>query len=157
MAASYPLPVFIRKNLGSITEEWRDFAETIAEKGTSDLVLRDHIHPILFFIADDIETRQTARQQRDKSQGKKDIHKISPGAIHAELRQDLGFDMAEMVSEYRALRATVTKLWTKTRLVLTDADVLDLIRFNEAIDQLIAHSIKAFIKKYMDRPNPKNL
>lgn len=142
------LPSFIRKHLEPITEEWRDFAETLALPGTSDLVLRDHIHQILFFIADDIETNQTSKQQLDKSQGKNDARKKSPGAIHAKLRYEIGFTMVEMVSEYRALRATIIKLWTKSRIVLTDADVLDLIRCNEAIDQLLAQSIHRFMENY---------
>lgn len=144
---SYPLPNFIRKHLDPITEEWRDFAETIAIKGTSDLVLRDHIHQILFFIADDIETAQTARQQVLKSHGKSD-ERDSPGAIHAVLRHDIGFSMVEMVLEYRALRASIIKLWIKTRPVLTDNDVIDMIRFNEAIDQLLAQSVASLIEKY---------
>lgn len=148
MLISEPLPVFIRKNLDPITEEWRAFAETLAVKGTSDLVLRNHIHHILFSIADDIETSQTVRQQISKSHGKSDNLKPSPGAIHATLRHKIGFNMVEMVSEYRALRATITKLWTKTRIVLTDADVLDLIRFNEAIDQLLAQSVARFMENY---------
>lgn len=147
MTPSLPLARFIRKNLGPITEEWWSFAKTIAVAGTSDLVLRNHIHPILFFIADDIESSQTEKQQIRKSQGKSDKNPDSPGAIHATLRYDIGFNMVEMVSEYRALRATVVKLWTKSRIVLTDADVLDLIRFNEAIDQLLAQSVASFMEK----------
>jgi hypothetical protein len=152
MSQSLPLPAFIRKNLDPITEEWRSFAETLAVKGTSDLILRDHIHPILFYIADDIETAQTSELQVRKSHGKSDEHKDSPGAIHAALRHGIGFNMVEMVSEYRALRATVIKLWTKTRIVLTDSDVLDLIRFSEAIDQLLAQSVGCFIDKYQLKP-----
>ena len=152
MSESLPLPAFIRKTLDPITEEWRDFAETLAVDGTSDLVLRDHIHAILFYIADDIEIAQTAKQQVKKSHGKSDKHKDSPGAIHAALRHGIGFNMVEMVSEYRALRATVIKLWTKTRIVLTDSDVLDLIRFNEAIDQLLTQSVACFIENYQLKP-----
>ena len=148
MPGNLPLPAFLRKNLEPITEEWRGFAETLAPKGTSDLVLRNHIHQILFYIADDIETSQTARQQISKSQGARDNEKESPGASHASLRHRAGFNLVQMISEYRALRATVIKLWTKKRIVLTDSDVLDLIRFNEAIDQLLAQSVSCFIENY---------
>ena len=147
MTKNQTLPIFIRKNLSDITEEWREFAATIAHEDVTDLQLRDHIHQILFFIADDIETSQSSYQQIRKSHGKSDDKKPSPGAIHGSLRYDIGFNMVEMVSEYRALRATVTKLWTKSRIVLTDSDVLDLIRFNEAIDQLLAQSIERFTER----------
>lgn len=140
------LPHFIRKNLESITEEWKDFAETLATRGTTDLVLRNSIHQLLFYIADDIESPQTAKQQFSKSHGKRDVVKASPGAVHGSGRFDIGFDIVEMVAEYRALRATIIKLWKASRLVLTDADIVDLIRFNESIDQLLAQSIAAFVK-----------
>lgn len=145
--ANLTLPHFIRKNLEPITEEWKDFAKTLAVKGTSDVVLRNHIHYLLFYIADDIESPQTSKQQLSKSQGKRDGLKESPGGMHAIYRLDTGFDLIAMVAEYRALRATITKLWTASRLVLTDADIMDLIRFNEAIDQLLAQSIDSFVKE----------
>ena len=56
--------------------------------------------------------------------------------------------MVKMVSEYRTLRATIIRLWKKTRIVLTDPDILDLIRFNEAIDQLLAQSVACFMENY---------
>jgi hypothetical protein len=60
--------------------------------------------------------------------------------------------MVQMVSEYRALRATVIRQWTKVRTVLSDSDVLELIRFNEAIDQLIAQSVASFMESYQLKP-----
>jgi hypothetical protein len=139
--------IFIRKNLGPITEEWKDFAANVAAKGTDDLILRNHVHYLLFYIADDIESPQTKRQQASKSLGKMDKLKESPGAEHGIARFDHGFDLVAMISEYRALRATIIKLWTASRLVLTDADIRDLIRFNEAIDQLLAQSVASFAKE----------
>src|SRR5579872_4240047 len=102
MTDNLTLSAFIRQNLEPITEEWRTFAATLAAKGISDLALRNHIHRILFYIADDIEASETAREQMRKSQGKSDDRKDSPGASHAILRHDIGFNMVEMVSEYRA-------------------------------------------------------
>jgi phosphopantetheinyl transferase (holo-ACP synthase) len=49
-----------------------------------------------------------------------------------------------MVSEYRALRASVIRLWTRANGSLTGADLEDLMRFNEAIDQSTAESINRF-------------
>jgi hypothetical protein len=142
------LPAFIRKNLATITEEWQQFAETLATPGTSDLLIRNSIHQILFFIADDIETSQSAAQQTAKSQGQNDKRKDNPGVLHATERYDIGFNMVEMVSEYRALRATVIKLWTKAKPVMIYSDMVELIRFTEAIDQLLAESVICFMKNY---------
>ena len=49
-----------------------------------------------------------------------------------------------MVSEYRALRASVIRLWSADSGTLTGADLKDLTRFNEAIDQALAESVSRF-------------
>jgi hypothetical protein len=51
-----------------------------------------------------------------------------------------------MVSEYRALRASVTRLWIDTAGDLTRQDLDDLVRFNEAIDQALAESTARFTR-----------
>lgn len=62
---------------------------------------------------------------------------------HATLRAKGGFDINQMVSEYRALRAAVLRLWMDAcRPNAPDLD--DLIRFNEAIDQAITESVRFF-------------
>ena len=48
----------------------------------------------------------------------------------------------QMVSEYRALRASVIRLWTRST---PGPDSLDeLTRFNEGIDQALTESIKSY-------------
>jgi len=49
-----------------------------------------------------------------------------------------------MVSEFRALRASVIRLWTRHRSEVAPTDLEDLTRFNEAIDQAIAESITRY-------------
>jgi signal transduction histidine kinase len=49
-----------------------------------------------------------------------------------------------MVGEYRALRASVIRLWTKEQGAATQTDLEDLTRFNEAIDQSLAESVTRF-------------
>lgn len=58
--------------------------------------------------------------------------------------------MDQMVSEFRALRASVTKLWCAQLVEPTDQDISDLIRFNEAIDQALTESISYYSRK-LDR------
>ena len=48
-----------------------------------------------------------------------------------------------MASEYRALRASVLRLWTES-CQPDDINLEDVIRFNEAIDQALAESIEFF-------------
>ena len=45
-----------------------------------------------------------------------------------------GFNINEMISDYRALRASVTKLFREATRI-KQSDINDLIRFNEGIDQ----------------------
>jgi signal transduction histidine kinase len=145
------LAEFIRHNRQPIIKEWESFAKTLASaENMTQMQLRDHIEPILTFIARDIESAQSPTQQISKSHGERDnseARKDSAPAAHGNLRHDDGFDIVQMVSEYRALRGSVVKLWTKTKEGLNDVDVVDLIRFNEAIDQALAESVVKFMKK----------
>lgn len=146
MNQSLRISQFLRQNLGPITEEWKSFARNMTVNPLSDFALRNHIHEILFFIADDVESVQSKQEQILKSQGKGPVIKDSTGIIHAKLRFQDGFDIAQMVAEFRALRASITSLWTQSRIVLTNADIIDLIRFNESIDQLLTESIEYYVK-----------
>jgi signal transduction histidine kinase len=49
-----------------------------------------------------------------------------------------------MVSEFRALRASVLRLWSEAQNEFDRASVDDVTRFNEAIDQLLAESITRY-------------
>jgi signal transduction histidine kinase len=49
-----------------------------------------------------------------------------------------------MVSEYRALRASVIRLWTRASGTLTGGDLEDMMRFNETIDQALAESLERY-------------
>ena len=68
---------------------------------------------------------------------------------HAVLRAVSGFDINQLVAEYRALRATVLRLWIDT-MSLEALDMEDVIRFNEAIDQAVAESVGHF-HAYVER------
>jgi signal transduction histidine kinase len=144
------LAAFIRENSGNIIAEWESFARTLvpAAEGMTPLSLRDHISYILAFIADDIESSQTDAERLRKSRGEKPKGAMdSVAETHAALRQAGGFNLDQMVSEYRALRASVTKLWGTRTLEPVAADVADLIRFNEAVDQELTESISYYSKK----------
>lgn len=142
---------FVRRNVAQIVHEWIGFAETRipASEGMTVLALRDHVEEILSFIADDIESSQTRSEQVQKSQGdgpKEGGAHRSAAEVHADLRLNDGFDLDQMVSEYRALRACVVKLWSARTQDVSRSDFDDLIRFNEAIDQAIAESLSHYTK-----------
>ena len=75
-----------------------------------------------------------------------DQDRESAAETHADHRRMSGFAIEAMITEYRALRASVLRLWDKSgHHSGTAADQMDeLTRFNEAIDQAIAESVARF-------------
>lgn len=142
---------FIRHNHAAIVKEWTEFARTRrpASDGMSKLALQDHVVDILKFVAADLESPQTRTEQVDKSHGLAQgdgPFRQSAAEIHAALRLADGFDIDQMVSEYRALRASVVKQWVAQHEILASTDVEDLTRFNEAIDQAVTESVAHYTK-----------
>ena len=142
------LAAFIRSDESAIVAAWEEFAQTYlpAAAHMDRVALRDHIVGLLRFIADDLETPQTERERSEKAkgQGPKDGGGGDSAAeTHADLRFTGGFDTVEMVSEFRALRASVTKLW-RAAWDEPEAIIPDLLRFNEAIDQVMTESLSRY-------------
>ncbi|MEX2178482.1 MAG: sensor histidine kinase [Gemmatimonadaceae bacterium] len=143
------LPQFIRENAEAILVEWDAFALTLPMAATMDMAaLRDHAREMLGVIARDLETVQTPGEQVDKAEGKADAGESGPPSTaaqeHGAARAGSGFTVAQMLSELRALRASVIRLWTRQHAQFTATDVEDITRFNEAIDQAIAESVTQF-------------
>ncbi len=106
---------FILSNVEPILAEWETFARSIgAGEHLDQLALRDHAGQILKATARDMKSPQTAAERVKKSKGL-DHHENDAldGASksHAVDRLGLGFDLLEVMSEYRALRASVLRLW----------------------------------------------
>jgi len=147
---SIGLANFIEENIKSIVNEWESFAQTLTPESNdmTPRALRNHIHQILTFIVNDIKSSQTKTEQIEKSHGEKEKAPAPSAAeTHAALRLAAGFDIDQMVSEYRALRASVVKLWSRANTKMTNADVIDLTRFHESIDQELAESVSHYTKK----------
>jgi signal transduction histidine kinase len=150
VAGSVRLADFIRTNLDPIIHEWIEFAKTRtpASDSMTHLALQDHIVELLTFIADDLESDQTNKEQVQKSHGlgAKGEFTRSAAEIHASLRLSDGFNIDQMVSEYRALRASVVKQWMVAHPALSTTDLDDMTRFNEAVDQAMAESVAEYTK-----------
>jgi signal transduction histidine kinase len=139
---------FITRNIETILEQWEAFAATRlpAAEHMKPLELRDHAKEILQAIAIDLSTLQTREQQAAKSKGLAPRMFLAPetaAQTHAIMRAKSGFDVQQLASEYRALRASVLRLWTDTYQFEASA-LDDVMRFNEAIDQALAESISSF-------------
>ena len=140
------LSEFINQQREPIMVEWETFARRLgATTENMDIAaLRDHASEMLTAIAADLETPQTELEQRRKSTGEAPDEAggaATPAQQHGADRADRGFSIEEMVSEYRALRASVIRLWMSTCETLGETDVRDMVRFNEAIDQALAESV----------------
>jgi len=140
---------FILATREPILAEWEAFARTCAPaSGSMDIAaLRDHADAMLAVIAADLATPQGRLAQSEKSKGRapaEDPTVPTAAEEHGAGRAESGFTVEQMVAEYRALRASVIRLWTKAQGVLAADDVEDLTRFNEAIDQSLAESVSRF-------------
>jgi signal transduction histidine kinase len=140
---------FITENMEDIVTEWQAFATTMepAASTMSALALRDHAKPILLAIAKDLESSQTALAQSVKSRGLAPpiSARETAAATHGALRHLSGFDLNQLGAEYRALRASVIRLWTLKHQSHMDSAVFeDMIRFNEAVDQAVAESTSRY-------------
>ena len=151
------LAEFIGENGEAILAEWEAFARTCTPAaGAMDIVaLRDHASEMLTVIATDLETPQDGRAQSEKSKGKGKPpagDALAPTAAeeHGAGRAESGFTIEQMVSEYRALRASVIRLWTRSRGELAPGDLEDLTRFNEAVDQSLAESVTRYTQELDD-------
>jgi signal transduction histidine kinase len=142
------LAEFIRHNVEAILADWEAFAATLlpAAAGLTSLALRDHAQQILEAVAKDLTTPQSREEESEKSKGR--APKVEGAAetaaqTHAVLRARGGFDINQLVAEYRALRASVLRLWIDASPLDQTASE-DIVRFNEAIDQAVAESVGHF-------------
>lgn len=138
------LSTFIRKNLEPILHEWEQFAQqVVGGRRMSSSDLRDHAAGMLMTSANEIEYPQTLREQIRKGRGR-----AAPGPLeseaerHGAARVAIGLTVSQAVSEFRALRASVLRLWSYANGKHPPND--QTIRFNEAVDQALAESLQRY-------------
>ena len=140
-AAAPQLSAFIDQNMEEIVVEWEAFARTLlpAAATMSSLALRDHAKEILTAIAREIESAGgSAQPYAQKAAGQ------TAAAAHGALRHMSGFNLPQLGSEYRALRASVIKLWRAHLSKEHHGALDDLARFNASVDQALAESIASY-------------
>jgi len=143
------LSEFILTNRERILEAWEAHARSCKPASrTMDIEeLRDHAGQMLSVIAADLDTPQNREEEEEKSKGE-GAGDRSAGSTAAEKhgadRAESGFTVKQMVSEFRSLRATVIRLWRDAKGDITPADLEDVARFNEAVDQSLAESVDRF-------------
>ena len=140
---------FITLESAKIMDEFEAFAvQQLPAAADMDVAaLRDHASQVLAAIALDMRQPQTNRQQREKSLGhapRLDGAEPTAAELHGELRASAGFNVNQTAAEYRALRASVIRLWMESGPTLGREEVIQLTRFNEAMDEALAESILHF-------------
>lgn len=143
------LPDLIKREVDNIVGEWEHFARTSIEPAEhlSPEELRDHARLLLLAVAADLQTAQGAADRHDKSRG--DLPDNSPQITrtaheHALHRFQQRFTLDQMLSEVRALRASVLRRWVEQDGASEQGAVDQLIRFGEAMDQALTESVAFF-------------
>jgi signal transduction histidine kinase/CheY-like chemotaxis protein len=143
------LATFILEQTETILQEWDKFARTVEPVASNMTVkeLRNHAAEMLRCVANDLSTMQSRQEGIDKSYGNEPrTLQTEAGELHGLARLDSNFTIEQLASEYRALRASVLRLWGEAISTPSSTDIGDIARFNEAIDQLLAASIFSFAK-----------
>lgn len=139
---------FIQTHMEAILAEWDAFARASEPDGgdMTDEALRDHARAMLRDVAREMDTAQSEQQRQRKSEGHEPpvSTKESAASLHGRERHSNDFTLATLSAEFRALRATVLRLW-QPYMEHADAAALEqVIRFNEGIDKALAESISAW-------------
>lgn len=148
------LPEFIVLNIEPIMAEWEAFARSLLPGATMTIVdLRDDAEEILRSTVRDMQSSQSLQQQASKSKG----HGGAGGAVsealdeasalHGSGRVSSGFHITDVVAEYRALRASVLRLWRESHPQPDQNDIDDITRFNESMDQSLAKAVRSYSKR----------
>jgi signal transduction histidine kinase len=142
------LASFITDRSKAISSEWAEFARrhlTAATKMNVD-ERRDHIEAMLAAIAADMSAPQTKVAQASKSTGNSDASAPIDRAAnaHGTDRAATGFSPVDVVAEFRALRASVLRLWAEHDPGLGPGSLEEISRFNEAVDELLVQSMTRY-------------
>ncbi len=131
----------IRDDLDALTQEFALAAHSLAPAAArlEAKDLEDSVRDLLLAMAVDLESDQSHQEQADKAQGQRPGNApvlTEHAHAHAAHRLEQGFTVDQLLAEFRALRASLSR-----RLLAIQADLGDVIRLNEAIDQALLESI----------------
>lgn len=148
------LAEFILANIEPILAEWETFARSLLPGAKMTAVaLRDDAESILRATVRDMQTRQSLTQQASKSKGHggaggEESERLDIASeLHGVGRVGSGFHITDVVSEYRALRASVLRLWRESLPQPDLNDFDDNTRFNESMDQSLARAVASYAQR----------
>jgi len=150
---------FLEQNTDLVVDEFETFARTSgpAAEHLCSKDLRDHAKLMLQAISQDMATWQSSSSRHEKAEGhaaNSAFSQVRKTALqHAQHRFGQGFTLPQMLSEYRALRASVIRRWT-AQPQGADVDRIDeLTRFGEAVDEGLTEAIGWYSRRLEDSRN----
>lgn len=143
---------FIVANNEPILVAWERFARNmwpsaLTEPDADPATSRHHAEVTLQAIAEDMRPCQIAEQGTAKFQG---VGEASTSGIsrtstrHGVDRRGSGLEMWAVLVEYRAMRASVMRLWRESGPQPDLSDLDDITRFNESIDQSLTEAVRSY-------------
>ena len=140
---------FIVAHQQEVLDEWVTHARTLVPSATEMPVeeLEDHGRQLVLAISDGMETKpsEAHRSAKSMSQIAEPGRPSTATAEHGRTRQIAGSDPMQMHGEFRALRASILRLWARSDLADTGAiDAEEIVRFNESVDQALAESVERY-------------
>ena len=135
------LAQFIEDNLEAILVEWEAFARQsiIPSARLSSQAVRDHAGHILQNIA----RHMCLAEPGDPRSAEEATFATSHGAI----RHVMGFSLAQLISEFRALRSVVLRRFAAEASLPDQHLLLDVVRFDEGIDRALTESSQSYCAK----------
>jgi len=140
---------FIRDNMDALIDDWEAFAAdlTPGQMNLDGAALRDFAREMLTRVADDIAEEQSRRERREKAKGDRPEHAphlTDSARTHALQRFTKQFTQTQVLAEFRAMRANVSRRWRDSSSEPGSRELDDLMRFDEAVDQLVTESLATF-------------
>jgi len=145
---------FIRTHHDTIVADFEEFARTLMPPGSNMTAaqLRDHAEELLTAMERDLNTHQSSGEQHRKSRGQgAEQSMAASGHLHADARIQHGFTPAQLLAEFRALRASVLRLYESGH---ETPDLHGVRRFNESVDEALTESMTrytAMTDRYRDQ------
>ncbi|NUZ05877.1 sensor histidine kinase [Piscinibacter koreensis] len=141
------LSAFIVAHENEILAEWVAYTRTLlpAASTLSEGVLQEHGRAVLRGVIAEMAVERSAAELTEQSRRTSPAEPESAAAVHGTIRQLVGFDPVQMVAEFRALRASVLRLWSAApRKGDPQTSVAEIARFNAAVDQALAESVERY-------------
>jgi PAS domain S-box-containing protein len=131
----HPLADFLRTHRDAILEAWEaEVRQLPAARTLSQVALRDHL-PLLLEAIADMMVQPAPPPAQDALGSVPDVHALE--------RLGEGFDLQQVVMEYRLLRRCVLRMWAAQGLVVSPeaASV-----FHDAVDEAVTASVTRYMR-----------